>query len=49
MLNKIGVKNFGVFKDLQEFELKSMTILTGANNSGKSTLQKLLDTILKSV
>ena len=39
---KIGVKNFGQFKDKVEFDLKSITILTGPNNSGKSTLNKLL-------
>lgn len=42
MINKIGIQNFRVFKDLQEFELKPFTILTGANDCGKSTIQKVL-------
>jgi predicted ATPase len=42
MINKIGFKNIRVFKELQEFDLNKMTILTGQNNSGKSTIQKML-------
>ncbi len=39
---KIGVKNFRVFKDHTDFELKPITILVGPNNSGKSSFTKLL-------
>lgn len=42
MIKKIGVKNFRVFKDYTEFELRPLTILTGPNNSGKSSFTKLL-------
>ncbi len=41
-MNKIGFKNIGVFKTYQEIELRPITILTGANNSGKSTFTKFL-------
>ncbi len=41
-ISKIGFKNIRVFEDLTEFELKPLTILTGANNSGKSAMQKML-------
>ena len=39
---KIGVQNFRVFKDYTEFKLKPITLLTGPNNSGKSSFSKLL-------
>jgi predicted ATPase len=42
MINKIGVENFRVFKDYTEFELRPLTLLTGPNNAGKSSLTKLL-------
>ena len=42
MISKIGFKNIRVFEDLTEFELKPITILTGPNNSGKSSIQKIL-------
>ena len=42
MIKKIGFENIRVFKELAEFELKPITILTGPNNAGKSTLQKML-------
>ncbi len=48
-MKKIGIKNFRVFSDYQEFELKPITILTGVNNSGKSTLHKLLLLLKKSI
>ena len=41
-LNYFGVKNFKVFKDLQRFDLKPITILVGANSSGKSSLTKAI-------
>lgn len=37
-----GVENFRVFKNMTEFEFKPITILTGPNNSGKSSLLKAL-------
>lgn len=40
--NKIGVENFRVFKDYTEFEIRPITLLTGPNNSGKSSFTKLL-------
>jgi AAA15 family ATPase/GTPase len=42
MKNKLTVENFRVFKDTTEFELAPITILTGQNNSGKSSLLKAL-------
>jgi len=42
MINKIGIENFRVFKDCTEFEMKPLTILTGPNNSGKSSFIKFL-------
>ncbi len=42
MINKIGVENFRVFKHYTEFELRPLTLLTGPNNAGKSSLTKLL-------
>lgn len=42
MFTKIGVQNFGQFKDKVEFDIKPITIFTGPNNSGKSTLNKLI-------
>ena len=42
MINKIGIENFRVFKDYTEFQLGPITILTGPNNSGKSSFLKLL-------
>lgn len=41
-LTEIGVKNFRVFKDYQHFDLAPITVLTGPNSSGKSSLIKLL-------
>lgn len=42
MIKKIGVENFRVFKEYTEFEIRPITLLTGPNNSGKSSLTKLL-------
>ena len=42
MINKIGLQNVRVFENLQEFDITPITIFTGTNNSGKSTLQKVL-------
>ncbi len=40
---KIGVTNFRIFKDRQEFDIKPITLLTGPNNAGKSAFTKLLE------
>ncbi|MCU4177323.1 AAA family ATPase [Carboxylicivirga sp. N1Y90] len=42
MINKIGLQNFRVFKEEQSFDFKQINILTGANNCGKSAIQKFL-------
>jgi len=42
MINKISFKNYKIFKDKQELELKPLTILIGKNSSGKSAVTKLL-------
>ncbi len=39
-LNRIGFDNFRVFKDKSSFEFAPITVLTGANSSGKSTVIK---------
>jgi len=36
----IGLQNFKIFKDYQEFEIAPITILTGTNSSGKSSFVK---------
>jgi len=47
MIKVIGIENFRVFKDYTKFKLAPITVLTGTNNSGKSSFLKLLD-LLKS-
>ena len=42
ILKKISLNNFRIFKDKTDFELAPITILTGANNSGKSSVLKAL-------
>ena len=37
-----GIKNFKVFSEFTEFEFAPITVLTGKNNSGKSSLIKAL-------
>ena len=49
MIKKIAVENFRIFKDLNEFEIRPITLLTGPNNSGKSSFLKLLDLLKTSV
>jgi AAA15 family ATPase/GTPase len=39
-MERISFRNFRIFKDTCEFELVPLTILTGANSSGKSTVIK---------
>ena len=41
-LTKIGIENIRVFNKQQEINLAPVTILTGPNNSGKSTFTKIL-------
>lgn len=41
-IKKISIKNFRVFKEKTTFELRPFTILTGPNNSGKSSFIKFL-------
>ena len=41
-MSKIGIKNFRVFKEFTEFDIKPITLLTGPNNAGKSSFTKLL-------
>lgn len=41
-LTGLGIENFRIFKDYKFFNLKPITILTGTNSSGKSTLGKAL-------
>ena len=38
MIKSFGLENFRIYKDRTDFDLKPITILTGRNNSGKSTL-----------
>ena len=49
MINKISFRNFKLFNQDQEFELKPMTILIGKNSSGKSALAKLPTLISQSL
>lgn len=41
-INKFGVGNFRVFREYQEFQFAPLTILTGTNSSGKSSLTKAM-------
>lgn len=41
-INGIGFENFRVFKEKSNFELAPITVLTGGNSSGKSTIIKAL-------
>jgi predicted ATPase len=41
-ITSLGLKNFRVFKEEVSFEFAPITILTGTNNSGKSSLFKAL-------
>lgn len=42
MIKKIGVENFRIFKEKTHFDLAPITVLIGPNNSGKSSLLRLL-------
>ncbi|RLD51191.1 MAG: hypothetical protein DRI94_06700 [Bacteroidetes bacterium] len=39
---KIGLGNFRVFKEMQNIDLENITVFTGTNNSGKSSVIKAL-------
>lgn len=41
-LTKFGIENIRVFKNKQDIKLAPITVLTGPNNSGKSTFTKTL-------
>jgi AAA15 family ATPase/GTPase len=41
MVSKIRFKNFKLFKEWQELEIKPITILIGKNNTGKTAVLKL--------
>ena len=41
-MDYIGVENFKIFKDKHDFQLYPLTLLIGPNNSGKSSIIKLL-------
>lgn len=41
-IDGIGFENFRIFKDKNKFELAPITVLTGANSSGKTTIIKSL-------
>ena len=45
LVDKVRVKNFRALKDV-EINLKPITILVGANNSGKTTLLRALNSVL---
>ncbi|MDI1324861.1 MAG: DUF3696 domain-containing protein [Algoriphagus sp.] len=48
-LHTIGLENFRLFKERTTFELAPITILTGINNSGKSSLIKSLQLFKSSI
>ena len=43
LISEISLENFRVFKNKCSFELAPITILTGANSSGKSSVIKALN------
>lgn len=48
-IKKIGLENFRLFKDKTVFDLAPITILTGTNSSGKSSLIKALQLLKSSI
>jgi len=48
-LKKIGFKNYKAFKNLQEIDIKPVTILIGKNSSGKSIVSRLPLLLAKSL
>lgn len=47
-LTGIGIENFRIFNEYQYFNIRPLTILTGTNNAGKSTLGKAIMLLRKS-
>lgn len=43
----ISLENFKIFSDKQDFEFAPITILTGSNSSGKSTINQALRLLSK--
>ena len=48
-MKKIGIENFLVFNEMTEMELAPITVLTGPNNSGKSSFTKFLRFMAKGI
>ncbi len=48
MLRKIGIKNFKSFGDIEYIELSKLTLLSGVNSSGKSSVYQAILIILQS-
>ena len=48
-LSKIGVENFKIFKDYHEIKISDLTVITGKNNCGKSSIHKLLYLISQNI
>ncbi|WP_313112900.1 DUF3696 domain-containing protein [Aequorivita sediminis] len=48
MITKIGIENFRIFRNYNEFDLAPLTVLTGPNNSGKSSMIKMLSLLKNS-
>lgn len=42
-IHRLSIKNFKVFKEKQDINFAPITILTGANNTGKSSIRHALD------
>lgn len=49
LLKEFTLKNFRVFEKKQKFELAPLTLLTGKNNSGKSSLIKAMNLLSSSI
>ena len=48
MIKNISLENFKSFRNLPELELRPLTLLCGANSSGKSTIFKSIMTLKQS-
>jgi AAA15 family ATPase/GTPase len=48
MITNFSINNFRIFKDKTDFEISPITILTGPNNSGKSTFIRALRLLIES-
>ena len=48
MITNFSINNFRIFKDKTDFEISPITILTGPNNSGKSTFIRALMLLIES-